>query len=458
MGRRLLSEFSTGIGEQYNLEKVREVSFPGRELRYSIITRQNILEPRNTLLHDLVRNRRCLIIVDKHYSSSVYPEFCDHIARYFGIHGKLVRIAESFDSGAGHGILFLERSDIVICTSDPISEDGGEKKNIESVISVIEYALRCDLPRNGLLIGIGGGVTLDTVGLAAALYRRMIDYIRIPTTLVGQIDAGIGLKVGVNYAKKKNILGTFYPPQAVINDISFLSTLPDLEIACGIAEIIKIGISHDERILIGLEDVIAKRGVCGRLCYVQNAYKEIVASELFPPIMDMAICSMLAELGRSPFENETRRKVDFGHTFSQAMETLSRYRIPHGVAVGIDMYLCICISYMVGLINRDLKDRYLRLLEIFGLTILPYVDGNDFFDSHQDLVYLDGVRNAMQHRRGHLNLVVPVAREERVGFISISDTCTDSETEVILLEYSRLEGCFKEAILALRHSGIRRDF
>ena len=124
--------------------------------------------------------------------------------------------------------------------------DGSESaKTWDQVHEICSAAATCGLPRNGVVIGIGGGVTLDVAGVAASIFRRGVPYLRIPTSLVGLIDVSVGIKQGVNAHGRKNLLGSFYPPLASINDYRFLGTLPACEISNGIAEIVKIASLRD---------------------------------------------------------------------------------------------------------------------------------------------------------------------------------------------------------------------
>ena len=121
-------------------------------------------------------------------------------------------------------------------------------KNIEKVKNLCDAAKQFGMQRDSLFIAVGGGITMDIVGFTAFIYRRKIPYIRIPTTLVGIVDAGVGVKVGVNFNGSKNFLGGYYSPLAVFNDQSFLKTLTSKEIKCGLFEILKMAIIRDRNL------------------------------------------------------------------------------------------------------------------------------------------------------------------------------------------------------------------
>jgi len=128
-----------------------------------------------------------------------------------------------------------------------------ETKSMELVDSVCKEALSQGLNRRGLLIGFGGGVCLDVVTVAASLIRRGVGHIRVPTTLIGQIDAGIGLKGAVNFSGKKSFIGCFHPPEQVLIDPAFLQSLPRRFLVAGIAEAVKMGIVRDPALFEMLE-------------------------------------------------------------------------------------------------------------------------------------------------------------------------------------------------------------
>jgi 3-dehydroquinate synthase len=236
---------------------------------------------------------------------------------------------------------------------------------------------------------VGGGVVLDVSGFAASIFRRGVGYLRIPTTLVGQIDVSVGVKQGVNSGRFKNVLGTFYPPLASINDTCFLKTLSATHIAAGFAEIIKMAVIADSALL----SLVELHGA------------ELLESRFQSPrpaaeaIMRRAETSMLRELEGNLFETNLQRLVDFGHTFSAAIESDSRYLIPHGHAVALDMLMSTGIAVGRGLCPPAVLDRLIRLYRIVQLPITQSICSADrLHDS------LDDIR---AHRGGALNLVVP---------------------------------------------------
>jgi 3-dehydroquinate synthase len=266
--------------------------------------------------------------------------------------------------------------------------DGSEReKNREQVERILKEAIRVNLRRDGIIMAVGGGVTLDVAGFAASIFRRGIHYLRVPTSLIGLVDVGVGIKQGINAAGKKNSIGTYYPPLASINDITFLSTLPRRHLACGLAEIIKIAIVRDE----GLFSLLERHALELLDCRFQG---HAAARE----VMLRAEQLMMQELQPNLFEQTTRRLVDFGHTFSPLIESATGYSMRHGEAVAIDMLLSTRIAVLRGLCPENVQDRIAWLLRIVGLPPAAPACGPELL--------LEAIENARAHR-GCLNLVVP---------------------------------------------------
>jgi len=285
------------------------------------------------------------------------------------------------------------------------------------VDAICAHAARCGFPRNGLMVAIGGGVTLDTVGFAASVFRRGIGYVRIPTTLVGLADVAVGIKQAVNAHGKKNLIGAFHPPVASINDYRFLRTLPASEIACGMAEIVKMALLRDASLFSALE----KHG------------RELVFSRFRSPAKtaeNVALRSellMMQELAPNLFERQHARLVDFGHTFSPVIETLSDYQVQHGQAVALDMLLSLSIAVQRRLANISLFGRLRALLFQLGLPVW-----------HETVANTDAlvraIEEAKRHRGGSLNLVT-ITHPGRPVFLSeVSKSELDSAGEMLRAE------------------------
>jgi 2-epi-5-epi-valiolone synthase len=272
------------------------------------------------------------------------------------------------------------RFTIITCPS------GEKNKLLETAVELCAAAKAFQLDRDGLFIGIGGGIILDLVGFAASLYRRGTKFLKVPTTLVGQVDVAIGLKTGVNAFRSKNILGSYYPAFATFNDPLFLETLPIREVRCGLAEVIKMGLVCDN-ILFDLIDVALKDGAECTLRHIDYA------------IYARAMLRMAEELQPNLLEAELERVVDFGHTFSMRFEVESNHRILHGEAVAIDMALSCCIAQQLGVMTHSDCDKAVRQIQRAGLALWD----DEVCHLHNLEASLEEVR---LHRKS-INLVIP---------------------------------------------------
>ena len=333
----------------------------------------------------------------------------------------------------------FENTDFTVLKLSPL-EEGGEKKDAENLGKIIGRALETDFPRDGVMIGIGGGVVLDTVGFAAQQYRRMVSYYRIPTTLVGQIDAGVGIKVGINYKSSKNLLGAFYPPSLVINCTDFLFTLPQEDFICGISEILKAGIADCPQIISEFSQTDA---VFSPISLRENER----LLEAFQIVTDLSIQTMLMNLNSNFYEQkELRRLMDFGHTFSPIIEGRSDYRIPHGFAVAIDMFICIYISHCLQLISDELFSLYQTLFEKYGL--LCYFS---HIDADFEKIFEESIHKTILHRAGNLNLVIPIGYGQS-AFLNLTECKKTSEEDyVFVLERSELRALFDRAVAYIKN-------
>jgi 3-dehydroquinate synthase len=244
------------------------------------------------------------------------------------------------------------------------------------------------------MIAIGGGVLLDIAGLVASLYRRGTPIIRIPTTLVGLVDAGVGVKTGVNFNGYKNRLGTYYPASLILLDRTFLATVDRRHIANGLAEILKMALIKDVELFELLEqhaDALLDHRFQG-----DRRGGGAVASE----VVQRAIHGMLEELQPNLWEAELERVVDYGHTFSPTIEMYALPALLHGEAVSIDMALTTMIAWRRGLVSAGERDRIVAV--IAALELPTWIELLDPQLLHRAL--MDTVR----HRDGEQRLPLPV--------------------------------------------------
>jgi 3-dehydroquinate synthase len=191
----------------------------------------------------------------------------------------------------------------------------------------------------------------------ASSYRRGVPHIKVPTTLMGYVDASIGIKSGINFNGSKNRLGAFHPPQKVLLDKSLLKTLPKRHILNGICEIIKLAIIKDA----GLFCLLEENGAQSVDAHFQNQEGDA--------ILDRAISGMLEELQPNLFEDDLARKVDFGHTFSYGLETRHEANLFHGEAVLLDIIVSTLIAKTRNMLSEEETGRIFQLIDLLGITL-----------------------------------------------------------------------------------------
>ena len=233
---------------------------------------------------------------------------------------------------------------------------GGEaSKNLSELERVLEFLSQADLDRSSTLFAFGGGVTGDMGGLAASLFKRGIDVVQIPTTLLAQVDASIGGKTAVNLAAGKNLAGTVHQPRTVVADVDTLATLPEEEHRSGLGEVVKTALIDGEKRLAELEAQAAA----------------LVAREPGALLRTVADCVRIKArvVAADPGEADARRVLNLGHTFGHAIEHAAGYgKIPHGVAVAVGLMLSLRASEAAGTLEDPaLIERLAALLERLGL-------------------------------------------------------------------------------------------
>jgi 3-dehydroquinate synthase len=230
--------------------------------------------------------------------------------------------------------LYGDRLPFPIYTLEP----GEETKNIQTISEMVDEWAERGLGRYSLVIALGGGVVGDLVGLTASVYRRGIAYVQIPTTLVAQVDSGVGGKTGVNTPRGKNLVGTFYQPWGVYIDPSVLSTLPEREITNGLGEILKYGVIQDPALFQVVQEHISD---------FYDVDLRIVGSAIRRCLEikgDIVGADELDEQG-------VRRILNHGHTFGHAIEKATGFkRHNHGEAVLMGMLLEARLSHLLGML------------------------------------------------------------------------------------------------------------
>jgi 3-dehydroquinate synthetase len=291
-------------------------------------------------------------------------------------------------------------------------------KNVETALEVAarigEVGL---LRRSEKVVVIGGGVVMDVVGMAANLFRRGVPYVRVPTTLLGQVDAGVGVKTGVNYGEHKNRLGTYYAPACSLIDPTFLASVPHRHIVNGLAEVVKMALVKDAALFNILEKSILQ--LSGRAF---AAYSAVHAE-----IISRSVSGMLEELEPNLHESNLERIVDFGHTFSPSLELIADPPILHGEAVSADMALCVALSQDRKLLTEQDAVRVFQLLTDIGL---PVSDG--LFTAE---LLAKALKDTVKHRDGKQRLPLPV----RIGKAEFFNDITTLELHRAARSVERLE-------------------
>ncbi len=263
-------------------------------------------------------------------------------------------------------------------------------KNLDNVNRVCDRATEEGLDRVGVIVAIGGGVCMDIATVAASMIRRGIRHIRVPTTLMGQVDAGVGIKGGVNFNNKKNYLGCFYPPSDVLIDPHFLVSLPVRHMRCGLAEMVKMGVVCDRELFESLERHGKEFLEAGRGHGADGPRRSLWRS----------VVKIIEELETNLYENRTHERLaDFGHTFSPLLETHSDYALHHGEAVAIDMALSTILAARLGKLTSSQEVRILSVMHELGLPTWSPLLTTEFCAT--------AMTEAALHRGGIPNLVIP---------------------------------------------------
>jgi 3-dehydroquinate synthase len=270
-----------------------------------------------------------------------------------------------------------------------------EAKTMEAVFTVVNGLEAFGISRrHEPIIGIGGGVVLDIVGLASSLYRRSTPYIRVPTSLIGLVDAGVGIKTGVNFACHKNRLGSYFASTVSLLDRGFLSTMDDRHISNGLAEILKIALIKDAR-LFGLLEEYAELLLTERLTG-QTLTGDVVARDVF----SRAVGGMLEELQPNLWEKQLERLVDYGHSFSPTLEMRALPALLHGEAVTVDMAFTTVLAEERGLVSQQDRMRIFALMRRLRLPVWhPLLEPG---------LLENALRETTRHRDGLQRMPIPV--------------------------------------------------
>jgi 3-dehydroquinate synthase len=353
------------------------------QFQYQVLFSEGIFHPKNSLLvetlipyHQLNIAKAVVVIDEGMYAH--HPELMNDIRSYFHQYKDNIKLA-----------------------GNPLLVTGGEavKNDWKAVNQVIDLLNEQKIDRHSYVIAIGGGAVLDAVGFATTIAHRGVRLIRIPTTVLAQNDSGVGVKNAINYFDKKNFLGTFQPPFAVINDRSFLTTLSDRDWRSGISEAIKVALIKDPDFFNWIEE---------------NAHQ---LAQRDMDAMDTLIfrCAELhtehISTNGDPFEQGSSRPLDFGHWAAHKLEYLTNYALTHGEAVAIGIVLDSCYSHKIGYLSEAELTRILQCFRDLGFEL----DHPLLFDPNNSERINPELIHGLEEFREHLGGVLTIMLLKAIG-------------------------------------------
>lgn len=312
------------------------------EYTQRVLFTRGAFEPTNSAIVDLVRQGsegttkpKVLIFLDQDLAEADT--------------GLLARMARFFKKQAASLELVAE----------PVLVPGGEvcKNDFHYVQDAWSKVHELGMDRHSWIFAIGGGALLDMVSFAASTAHRGIRHVRFPTTTLSQGDGGVGVKNGVNYFGKKNWVGSFSVPYAIVNDAAFLDTLPVREKRCGLIEAVKVSLIRDAEFYHWIE-----KEVDSLANFEPEALEEIVKRSAEAHVDHIVT-------NGDPFERGSARPLDFGHWVAHKLEQVSNFRVKHGEAVAIGMAVDLLYSVKVGILEEATAERILKLIEALGFDI-----------------------------------------------------------------------------------------
>ena len=349
---------------------------------------EDVFNPANPVLKNALADaphRKVLVVLEDSLAQAL-PGLETRIERYFSTHASRLQ---------------LVRSPLLVC--------GGEraKNSLTLVIDILSQIDRHHLDRHSYLIAVGGGALLDVAGFAAATAHRGLRLVRIPTTTLSQADSGIGVKNGVNAFGKKNFIGAFAPPHAVINDFNLLATLKPRDKRAGYVEAVKVACIRDR-------------------AFFEEIEREADKLAAFEPAAMKRLIRRCAELhldhiamSGDPFESGSARPLDFGHWSAHKLEQLSDFQICHGEAVAVGIALDVLYSRNIGLLEAESAERILKLLERLGFKL--FADELLNADAGDHLQTLNGLEEFREHLGGELTitLLLEIGRGAEIHVINM---------------------------------------
>jgi 3-dehydroquinate synthase len=343
---------------------------------FPVVFTRDAFDPDNPTLVEALRRRepakrhRVAVFVDEGVQRSI-PHLVRAIRRYAAVHARSMSLA----------------GDIVIVP-------GGEQaKSGDAIIDeLLGHLAERGIDRHSFAVAIGGGAVLDAVGYAAAIFHRGVRHVRLPTTVLAQADSGVGVKNAINAFGVKNLVGTFAPPFAIVNDGSFIDRLPAREKRSGMAEAVKVALIRDRAFFEWIEanaDALA--------AFHPNALDRLIERSAQLHMRQIA-------QGGDPFETGSARPLDYGHWSAHKLEVLTEHRLSHGEAVAVGVALDTRYSVLAGLLPPGEDARVHRLLARLGFDL--WSDALTLRDGDGPLAVLRGLREFQEHLGGELTVTL----------------------------------------------------
>jgi len=369
-----------------SVEPIKPIAEPGMEavyhqefsVRYDypvhftehLFARGNPVFVQSIVRREPAKRHRIMVFVDANVAAS-WPTLVHDIAAYAEVY------AESLE--------LVGRPEVVA---------GGEQvKNDPALVTGLQRRLvKHNIDRHAFVVGIGGGAFLDMIGFVASTTHRGIRHIRVPTTVLGQNDSGVGVKNGVNAFGLKNLLGSFAPPFAVLNDTDFLRTLHPRDKIAGIAEAVKVSLIRDALFFEWLEKNA-------------DALRDCVPEAMARMIRRCAELHMrqIAH-GGDPFESGSARPLDYGHWSAHKLEGLTAHELRHGEAVAIGLALDTRYSVQIGMLAPGGEERVYQLLKRLGFYL--WHPAMETRDEQGRLIIMRGIEEFREHLGGELSITL----------------------------------------------------
>ena len=323
-------------------------------VRYPVHFTTGVFAASNPLLRDLVARpkpapstrsgdplrkaagpARMVVVVDRGVEAA-HPHLLDSIAEYARVHGAALQLAVPV---------------VVVPGGESIKND---RRHVDRILDALNAAGLC---RHSYLVAVGGGAVLDAAGFAAATAHRGVRLIRVPTTVLAQGDSAVGVKNGINAYGKKNYIGTFAPPFAVVNDFSFLPTLSERDWRGGVTEAVKAALVRDPQFFEYLEAHAAQL-----LARDLTIMEQVVRRSALLHLTHIAT-------GGDPFEQGSSRPLDFGHWAAHKLEQMTDHRLRHGEAVGVGIALDTTYAHLAGFLGESEWRRIVQLIVRLGIAV-----------------------------------------------------------------------------------------